>query len=34
VKQRYPDKFIPWCFKHNSQNVDAHDPDPPCPARK
>jgi Calcineurin-like phosphoesterase len=34
VKQRYPDQFIPWCFKHNSQNVDAHDPDPPCPGRK
>jgi hypothetical protein len=34
VKQRYPEKFIPWCFKHNSQNVDAHDPDPPCGGRK
>jgi hypothetical protein len=34
VKQRYPEKFIPWCFKHNAQDVDAHDPDPPCPAGK
>jgi hypothetical protein len=30
VKQRYPDKFVPWCFTHNSQNVDPHDPDPTC----
>jgi hypothetical protein len=34
VKRRYPEKFVPWCFKHNSQNVDAHDPDPPCTARR
>jgi len=30
VKQRFPEKFIPWCFTHNSQNVDPHDTDPKC----
>jgi hypothetical protein len=30
VKQRYPKAFVPWCFAHNSQNVDPHDPDPTC----
>jgi hypothetical protein len=30
VKQRYPDKFVPWCFAHNSQNVDKPGPEPTC----
>jgi hypothetical protein len=32
VRQRYPDMFVPWCFAHNSQNVDpqAKDTTPRC----
>lgn len=29
VKERYPATFVPWCFQHNSQNVDK-DTDPTC----
>ena len=24
VQQRYPATLIPWCFAHNSQNIDPH----------
>jgi hypothetical protein len=24
VRQRYPATLIPWCFAHNSQNIDPH----------
>jgi len=27
VKQRYPENTVPWCFQHNSQNVDPKAPD-------
>ena len=33
VLQRYPAKLVPWCFEHNSQNIDPPAPDPlVCPA--
>lgn len=34
VGQRYSAKTVHWCFEHNSQNVDPHDSDPTCLARK
>jgi hypothetical protein len=30
VKQRYPAEFVPWCFAHNSQNVDPPGPEITC----
>jgi hypothetical protein len=27
IRQRYPAMLVPWCFAHNSQNIDPNVPD-------